>query len=87
MFLFLRPWIYEKDFVYIEKDNSKPDDYCNSWLGKRDRQDPGKYTGENEMVFNSNCFDYRSVMHQFFHTLGCPHENQRPDHNKYIKSQ
>ena len=81
MFLFLRPWIesIEQDFVYIEKDNSKPNDYCDSWLGKKG--------GRQDMTLNSNCFDYRSVMHQFFHSLGIPHENQRPDSNKYITSQ
>ena len=79
MFLFLRPWSDQKDYIYIKKDKSKPDDYCNSWLGRK--------SGQNEMVLNPNCFDYRSIMHQFFHSLGFAHENQRPDHYKYITSQ
>ena len=79
--LFLRPWnkTLDKDYIYIKKDNSKPDDYCDSWLGKK--------TGRNKMTLNPNCFDYRSVMHQFFHSLGCAHENQRTDHEQYIRSQ
>ena len=46
-----------------------------------------KKSGPNEMVLNPNCFDYHSVMHQFFHSLGFAHENQRPDYYKYITSQ
>jgi hypothetical protein len=42
--------------------------------------------GQNIMVLNRNCFDYHPIMHQFFHVLGFAHENQRPDHEKYIKS-
>ena len=77
--LFLRPWIQEKDYVLIRKDKSKPDDHCKSVLGKK--------SGPNEMVLNPNCFDYHSVMHQFFHSLGFAHENQRRDYYKYITSQ
>ena len=79
MFLFLRPWKDEKDFVDIQKDSSKPDGHCKSCLGKQ--------SGPNKMVLNPNCFDYHSVMHQFFHKLGFAHENQRPDYKKYITSQ
>ena len=79
MLLFLRPWIDEKDFVYIKKDNSQSDDYCKSPVGMK--------AGQNVMVLNRNCFDYHPIMHQFFHTLGFAHENQRPDYKKYIKSQ
>ena len=80
--LFLRPWNgNEKDYVFIMKDyeDNKNDDYCKSPVGKKD--------GKNKMVLNRNCFDYHPIMHQFFHCLGFAHENQRPDHNKYIKSQ
>ena len=79
MLLFLRPWVDEKDFVYIKKDNSKPDDHCASPVGKK--------AGQNVMVLNRNCFDYRPIMHQFFHSLGFAHENQRPDNKEYITSQ
>ena len=80
MLLLLRPWNQvEKDYVFIRKDNSKHEDYCKSPVGKKD--------GENEMVLNRNCFDYHPIMHQFFHSLGFAHENQRPDHEKYITSQ
>ena len=79
IFLFLRPWKQEKDFVEIVKIDNKDDDYCASPVGKRD--------GKNIMVLNSNCYDYHPIMHQFFHILGFAHENQRPDHAKYIKSQ
>ena len=60
-------------------EDNKNDDYCKSPVGKKD--------GKNKMVLNRNCFDYHPIMHQFFHCLGFAHENQRPDHNKYIKSQ
>ena len=81
MFLSLRPWIKEKeqDYVYIIKKKNKPDDHCSSTVGKKD--------GQNVMVLNGNCFDYQPIMHQFFHSLGFVHENQRPDYNKYITSQ
>ena len=82
MLLFLRPWKKdkEKDYVYIIKKSNKPDDYCASPVGK-------KKDGQNVMVLNRNCFDYHPIMHQFFHSLGFPHENQRPDHKKFITSQ
>ena len=81
MLLFLRPWKKEKekDYVYIKKKSNEPDDYCASPVGKKD--------GQNIMVLNRNCFDYHPIMHQFFHTLGFAHENQRPDYKKYITSQ
>ena len=80
MLLFLRPWNHvEKDYVYIKKANDKPDDHCASPVGMK--------AGQNVMVLNRNCFDYRPIMHQFFHILGFAHENQRPDSYKYITSQ
>ena len=79
--LFLRPFNKdkEKDYVFIKKDNTQHDGYCKSRVGKKD--------GINVMVLNRNCFDYHPIMHQFFHSLGFAHENQRPDHEKYITSQ
>ena len=61
------------------KDDNKNIDYCKSPVGRKD--------GQNVMVLNPNCFDYHPIMHQFFHTLGFAHENQRPDYEKYITSQ
>ena len=79
MLLSLRPWNQEeKDYVYIIKNSNEDDDYCASPVGKKD--------GQNKMVLNHNCFDYHPIMHQFFHVLGFVHENQRPDHEKYITS-
>ena len=81
MLFFLRPFNKnkDKDYVFIKKDNMQHDGYCSSTVGKIE--------GKNVMVLNRNCFDYHPIMHQFFHTLGFAHENQRPDHNKYITSQ
>ena len=70
MFLSIRPWNQDKNYVYIKKDNAKPDDYCASPIGKKD--------GQNKMVLNNNCFDYNRLMHQFVHVLGFAHKNQRP---------
>ena len=80
MLLFLRPWNQvEKNYVFIKKVNNMPDDHCASPVGMK--------AGQNVMVLNRNCFDYHPIMHQFFHTLGFAHENQRPDYKKYITSQ